>query len=263
MSDYSKMLKEVEEIAKKAGAFIAQERKGFSASDIEYKGINNLVSYVDKKSEEQIIKALTALMPEAGIIGEEGTGDKDGNQYNWVIDPLDGTTNFIHGVPVYAVSIALVEGNTPLLGVVYEVNSQETFAASQGEKATLNGTPIKVSEATELGTSLLATGFPYHDFNRMASYLKILDHFMQETHGIRRMGSAAIDLVYVACGRFEGFFEHNLSPWDVAAGALIVQQAGGKVTDFKGGGDFIFGGEILAAGKVHESMAATIKKYWG
>lgn len=262
MTNLNTILNQSKDLIYQVGDFIRTEAKTFSKSDIEHKGFNDLVSYVDKESEKKLVAGLAEIVPEAGFIAEEGTSSKKGERYNWIIDPVDGTTNFTHGLPLYAISVALMEDEEIVLGIVYEINKDECFYSTKGDAAYCNGEKINVSPANTLADSLLATGFPYHDFNEMSSYLEILDTFMQSTHGLRRMGSAATDLVYVACGRFEGFFEYNLSPWDVAAGAFIVQQAGGTATDFKGGKDYIFGGQIIASGKVGNQMMEVIQKHW-
>lgn len=233
-------------LTKQVGAFIKNERGKFSTDRIEVKGKNDFVSYVDRTAEEKLIAGLAVLLPEAGFIAEEGTSSKKGIHYNWIIDPLDGTTNFIHGIPCFAISIALMHNNKLVLGVIYEINLDECFYAWEGSKAYLNGKEISVSGTGTLADSLIATGFPYYDYERQDEYMDLLKYFMKHTRGIRRLGSAATDLAYVACGRFDGFYEYSLSPWDVAAGAFIVQQAGGKVTDFTGGDDYIFGKEIAA-----------------
>ncbi|MCB0571265.1 MAG: inositol monophosphatase, partial [Phaeodactylibacter sp.] len=161
--------------------------------------------------------------------------------------PLDGTTNFLFQIPVFSISVALQQEGRSVLGIVYEINRQECFYAWLGGGAFLNGRPIRVSSRAPLEKTLLATGFPYYDYRRMAPFFKVLEHFMRHTRGIRRLGSAAVDLAYVACGRYDGFFEYSLNPWDVAAGAFIVQEAGGVVSDFNGGGNYLNGGEIIAA----------------
>ena len=234
------------EIARLAGKFMAEERKGFKASMIETKGLHDLVSYVDKESEKQIIGQLQQLLSESGFIAEEGTTDIRGERFNWVIDPLDGTTNYIQGIPIYAVSIGLLDGDELVLGVVYEVGQNECFYAWKDGGAYLNGEPIRVSERGDIHDALLATGFPYNDFSQMESYMQLLQWAMKNARGVRRLGSAATDLAYVACGRFDAFWEYDLKPWDVAAGAVIVKEAGGIVTDYKGGNDYLFGKEIVA-----------------
>jgi myo-inositol-1(or 4)-monophosphatase len=238
---------QVSEIAIKVGDFIKEECKKFNQNAIEVKSKNSLVSYVDKTAEKRIVEFLEILLPEAGFIAEEGTSDKKGEHYNWIIDPLDGTTNFMHGLPTYCVSIALQLDNEIVLGVVYEPNNQECFSAWKGGGAFLNNKPINVSPTAKVKDSLFATGFPYYDYDKLNGYMETLKWLMHETRGIRRIGSAAVDLSYVACGRFEGFYEYSLNAWDVAAGALIVIEAGGVVTDFKGGSDYIFGREIIAS----------------
>jgi len=261
--DLNQLLPQVVALSKEAGAFIAREaQQGFDRNKVEYKGFNDLVSYVDKTSEEILVKGLSALLPNSGFIAEEGTRKAERKEYTWVIDPLDGTTNFAHGLPVYCVSVALMHHDEVVLGVVYEVGRDECFTATSTQQALLNGQPISVSQAVGLEHSLMATGFPYNEFGMMEEYQTVLRTFMKKTHGVRRLGSAAADLAYVACGRFEGFFEYNLKPYDVAAGALIVQQAGGTVTDFSGGSQYIFGGEILAGNAGHQAMLDLLKRYW-
>jgi myo-inositol-1(or 4)-monophosphatase len=253
----------VVEIAKTAGAFIREQRKTFSADKIEFKGINDMVSYVDKSAEEMIVYALKGLIPEAGFITEEKTINKVGEKYNWIIDPLDGTTNFIHGLPVFSVSIALQEHEELVVGVVYEVNLDECFYAWQGSAAYLNGKEIKVSKAPTIGDSLLATGFPYFDFSKQPQYIALFTELMKSCHGLRRLGSAAVDLAYTAAGRFDGYYEYNLNPWDVAAGILIVRQAGGDVVNFNGGMECLKSRELLATnGKVTKEILAVIQKHF-
>ncbi|MBN7814264.1 inositol monophosphatase family protein [Algoriphagus pacificus] len=257
------LLEETQEIAKQVGAFIRKERQHFDVEKVEHKGFNDLVSYVDKEAEKKIVAALSKILPGAGFITEEGTNTTRADRYNWVIDPLDGTTNFIHGVPVFAVSIALIDGEEVILGVVYEVNRHECFYAMKGGGAFCNDTKIKVSPAPDLSASLIATGFPYYNFELIDKYLAALKSMMQKTHGLRRFGSAATDLCYVASGRIEGFFEYNLNSYDVAAGALIVQEAGGAVTDFSGGNNFVFGREIIASnGRIQEEFSKEIQAIW-
>jgi myo-inositol-1(or 4)-monophosphatase len=237
--------------AREAGAFIRTEQKKIKAGQVETKSRNSLVTYVDKQSEAMLVKALGTLLPGSAFIAEEGTVSNADNKgpysnYQWVIDPLDGTTNFIHGIPCFAVSIGLHRDQVPVLGVVYEVNMDECFYAWEGSPAYLNGSVIKVSATSKLEDSLLATGFPYYDHGQEEEYMLLFRQFMRSTRGLRRLGSAATDLAYVACGRFEAFYEYSLQPWDVSAGAFLVQQAGGKVCDFQGGKDFIFGKSIVA-----------------
>lgn len=256
------LLQEVIVLVKETGDFIRQEAQNFDKSKIEYKGKNDLVSYVDKEAEKRLVAGLNQVLPGAGFIAEEGTSTKRSDSYNWVIDPLDGTTNFTHGLPIYSISVALLKRGELTLGVVYDVSRDECFHATKGGGAFLNHMPISVSPVKSIDQGLIATGFPYYDFEQMNQYLAILNDFMQGTHGLRRMGSAAIDLAYTACGRFEGFFEYNLNSYDVAAGALLVKEAGGIVTDFKGGNDFLFGREIVAGNPTQPEMLKVIQKYW-
>lgn len=254
---------QVIELAKQAGDFIRQERKTFTTDRIEHKGLNDLVSYVDKKAETIIVAGLQAILPESGFITEEKTINKTGERYNWIIDPLDGTTNFIHGLPVFSVSIALKEYDELVLGVVYEINQDECFYAWKGSAAYLNGKEIKVSEAPTIGDSLIATGFPYYDFVKQPQYIALLNHLMQNCHGLRRLGSAATDLVYTAAGRFDAFYEYNLNPWDVAAGIVIMRQAGGQVVNFTGGDEVLDSRELLATnGKITDELLSAIQRYF-
>jgi myo-inositol-1(or 4)-monophosphatase len=256
--------KEVIEICQQVGEFIRTEGLSFDLSKVEQKqSFNNLVSYVDKEAEKKLIHTLEKIIPGSSCLGEEGTSlNATAAEYHWIIDPLDGTTNFLHGLPVFGVSVALQRNEETILGVVYEINRHECFHAIKDAQACLNNKAIKVSPAKHLNESLLATGFPYEHFDKKDLYLEIIKDFLGTSHGIRRLGSAAIDLAYVACGRLEGFFEYNLNAWDVAAGAFIVQQAGGIVTDFKGGSDFLHGNELVAACSVHPQMLSVIQHYW-
>ena len=259
----ARLEQDVINICREVGKFIRAESQAFDRSRIEFKmGFNNLVSYVDKEAELRLVESLKGLLPESGMVAEEGTGRKVPDGLNWIIDPLDGTTNFLHGLPPFAISVALAEGNSIRLGVVYEITRDECFHAYAGSPSFCNGSEIRVSTITHLNESLLATGFPYYHQDKREVYLEIIKEFLERTHGIRRLGSAAVDLAYVACGRMEGFFEYNLNAWDVAAGTFIVQQAGGKVTDFRGGGNYLYGGELVAAGLVHAEMLNVIQSLW-
>jgi myo-inositol-1(or 4)-monophosphatase len=260
----SQLLDLTRKVAEDVGTFIETERQHFSMDRVEHKGFNDLVSYVDKEAERQCVSRLQEIFPEAGFITEEGTNTTRGETYNWVIDPLDGTTNFIHGLPVFAVSIALMEEEEVVLGVVYEVNRKECFYAYKGGGAFCNGVALQVSKAPNLTASLIATGFPYYQFDLIDRYMNIMKSLMQKTHGLRRLGSAAVDLCYVAAGRAEGYFEYNLNSYDVAAGVLLVQEAGGQVTDFGGGRDFIFGRQVVATNQfIHQELLEAVGEHWG
>ncbi len=263
MIDLLAVEKNVMTVCLEVGDFIEHEGSFFDRSRIEKKeGFNNLVSYVDKESEKKIVEALSRILPGSGFIAEEGTAVESTNDYRWIIDPLDGTTNFTHGMPLFAISIALAINNRVVLGIVYEINKKEMFHTVAGSPAYCNNKEIHVSPIQTMQESLLATGFPYYEFEKMEAYLMIIRNFLRQSHGVRRLGSAATDLAYVACGRFEGFFEYNLNSWDVAAGAFLVQQAKGTVTDFSGGSNFLFGGELIAGCGVHKEMLAIIRKEW-
>lgn len=260
---HEKVARQVIDIAKEAGEFIREQRKTFSPDKIEIKGLNDLVSYVDKTAEQLIVSGLQKVLPEAGFITEEKTINKTGDRYNWIIDPLDGTTNFIHGLPVYSVSIALQEYDKLIVGVVYEINQDECFYTWENSPAYLNDNEIKVSGTPTINKSLLATGFPYYDFSKQQTYINLFTELMKSCHGLRRLGSAAVDLAYTACGRFDGYYEYNLNAWDVAAGILIVRQAGGDVINFKGGDECLNTRELLATnGKITQELLGTIQKYF-
>ena len=261
--DLEKITRQVVEIARKAGKFIRTESEKFGSSDILEKGTHNLVTYVDKESENQIVKALKNILPKAGFIAEENQSLERKQQYNWIIDPLDGTTNFVHHLPPFSVSIALTNKKGIIVGVIYEINLDECFYAWKGGPAFLNEKQIQVSKTKLLDNALVATGFPYYDYSLMKPYLNLLSDLMQTTRGVRRLGSAAVDLAYVACGRFDLFYEYSLNPWDVAAGILIVQQAGGTVTDFTGGNNYLFGKRIIASNQlIHKEFDTKMKVYF-
>ncbi len=224
----------------KNAAYISKQLELLKAKDIELKDEHNFVTYVDRKSEEMLVEELSRLVPGSGFIAEEGKYGSEGADLKWVIDPLDGTTNFIHGVPIFSISVALMQEDQVILGVVHEINRSESFYSWQGGKAYLNGKEIRVSPAGRLHDSLLVTGFPYRRDDILDRYVDLFKGFIKKTQDLRRLGSAAADLAFVAAGRFEGFYEIGLSPWDVAAGSFLVKQAGGRVTDFNGGDDYHF-----------------------
>ena len=245
--DYKELCAQVQQIAREAGSFIREEGKKISSTDVETKSVASLVTYVDKTAEANIVSALKELIPGSGFVAEEGTAEQNDSKFTWYVDPLDGTTNFIHGITPHSVSIALQEDEKFVIGVVYEVGADEMFYAWKDSPAYLNGKEIHVSKTSQSVDTLIATGFPYYDFDRMEDYLEATKEIMQKTRGIRRLGSAAVDIAYVAAGRFNAFYEHALHAWDVAAGVFILQQAGGKTVDFSGEDNWLFGGEIVAA----------------
>jgi len=261
MIDLKIICEEAISIIKLAGDFIRQQRISFNANAVEYKGFNDLVSYVDKNAELILVQGLQKLIPDAGFITEENTLSISDRDYQWIIDPLDGTTNFVHGIPCYCVSVGLTYQNKLVLGIVYEINLDECFYAWKSGGAWMNEKPISVSKIDTVSKSLLATGFPYTNYERMGPYMEVFDYCMRNTHGLRRLGSAAVDLAYVACGRFEGFYEYGLNSYDVAAGAFIVLEAGGKVSDFSGTDNFLFGREIIACNVgMYDEFLGVVKK---
>ena len=262
MIDLELICRETRKIAIKVGTFIKEHQNKISADVIENKGTHDFVTYVDKTAEAKIIEGLKPLIGEAGFIAEEGTDSTIGTKYNWIIDPLDGTTNYIHGFSPFAVSIALKKEDKIVLGVVYEISLNECFYSWEGAPAYLNDKTITVSKASTVETSLVGTGFPYNNFDQLDSYMDLLKHLCINSQGVRRPGSAATDLAYVACGRFDAFYEYGLQAWDVAAGAFLVQQAGGNVCDFLGEDDYIFGQEIIASNSLNfTEFKACIQKF--
>jgi len=262
MDNLQSITQQISELAREAGSYIADQRKHFNFAQAEVKGQNDLVSYVDKTAEQMITARLKELLPEAGFLTEEQTIAQSDGEYRWIVDPLDGTTNFIHGIPAYAVSIALSRNNQLMAGVVYEITKEECFSAWLHGGAYLNGQAIHVSSVQNLTDGLFLTGLPIKDFLQKEQYLKIVGELMSRTHGLRRMGSAAVDCAYVACGRAEAYFEYNINAWDIAAGALIVQEAGGSVSDFSGDNNYLFGREIVVGGAVHKQLLDVIQKFW-
>lgn len=248
--DLKDLCEEIVHIARDTGSYIKNESAHFDLAKVENKGFHDFVSYVDKGAEQKLIEKLGLLLPEAGINAEEGTSSKKGDRYNWIIDPLDGTTNFLHNLHPYAISIGLKDYNEIITGVVYEVDGDETFVAWKNGGAWLNNNKIHVSGSINIGNCLIATGIPYKDLNRLETYINCLEHFIRNSSGVRRMGCASIDLAYVACGRFDAFFEYGLNPWDVSAGILLVREAGGKVSDFSGNEGEVTGVDIVAANSI-------------
>lgn len=259
----SNLLDQVIAISREVGQFLKYEQAKILESEIEYKDrSNDMVSRADKEAEQRFVDFLSQLLPDSGFIAEEGTSTKVGETYNWIIDPLDGTTNYLYGIPCYCTSVALRRKGELILGVIYDPTRDECFAAEKGKGATLNGSPIHVSKQDSLEKSLIATGFPYDDRDRDRQYIDILLAINAHSRGMRRLGSAALDMAYVACGRFEGFYEYGLNAWDVAAGAIIIQEAGGKVSSFIDGSDFIEVQTILCDNKlIHTDLLAFLKDW--
>lgn len=235
-------LEPMQELARDAGALLMSF---FGKVAIEYKGDADLVTQADRASEKLIVDRIRKQWPNHDLLGEEGSRTETGSDFRWYIDPLDGTTNFAHGYPVFCVSLALEYRGERIAGVIYDPSRQEMFSASHGGGALLNGTPIHVSRTPRLVESLLATGFPSHKRHKNPN-IHFYHQITLRSHGIRRAGSAALDLCYVACARYDAFWEFNLNPWDTAAGVLMVEEAGGKVTNFSGASFSIDSRQVLA-----------------
>jgi myo-inositol-1(or 4)-monophosphatase len=228
---------------------------------IDVKHHHDFVTDIDRRSEATIIQHIRRAFPDHEILAEESGKHEQTSDYRWIIDPLDGTTNFIHGMPMFAVSIALEVQGELHAGVVYEPVRKELFTAEKNKGAFLNDRKIAVSTTAEKARCLLATGFPFRNFSMLDDYLRIFKYFMTRTSGIRRPGSAALDLCYLACGRYDGFWELNLNPWDMAAGTLIIEEAGGRITDFSGGDHFLYKGNIIGSnGHIHAWMLDGVKE---
>lgn len=245
--------------ARAAGEIISRNVDRIDTLTIENKARNDWVSDVDRMAEEAIIRVIKRAFPHHGILAEE-SGNQNGNEYLWIIDPLDGTTNFLHGFPQYAVSIALQNRDTIEQAVVYDPYKQELFTASKGSGAALNGRRIRVTGLRSLDGALLGTGIPFREEQDLDLYLKTMKAVLPGTAGVRRAGSAALDLAYVAAGRMDGFWEFSLHPWDMAAGILLIREAGGIVSDFDGQANYMKNGNIIAGGlKVHAAMLKAIR----
>lgn len=258
-SELNNLCLQVKKVAIETGLLILKERETLSQQTIESKSKNNFVTLVDKKAEESIVRALMQVHPGAGFLTEEETIKNEQKEFTWIIDPIDGTTNFIHGLPCFCISIGLLHNNELVLGMIYEPVHNECFYATKGNGAYLNGKKINVSQNNKVKDSLLVTGFPYHDEGKLSRFINLFEYFIKNSHGVRRLGSAAIDMAYVACGRFDAFYEYGLNPWDVAAGCIILQEAGGKISDFSNDNNYLFGKELIASnGLIHNELQEII-----
>ena len=252
-------LQTAKKAAIKAGELLVHSYGKLKSNQIRQKSKNDFVTDLDKASEKLIVSILKKDFPEHAIQAEEG-GLSEGSETRWIIDPLDGTSNYIHQFPMFAVSIGIVHNDKLHTGVVYDPLHREMFTAEKGKGSFLNGKRFYASPGPRLENALMSTGIPFRARNRFEEYMDSLKKISLASAGMRRGGSAALDLAYVACGRFEGFWEINLSPWDIAAGALLIEEAGGRITDVWGRGDYLENGDVLASnGKIHKELLAITK----
>ena len=263
MKNYETILQTAVAVAREAGAVVRDAFPRAALANVSFKGAVNPVTETDTAAEELIVTRLRAAFPGHRILAEEGGGD----EWNtpgppvWLVDPLDGTNNFSHGFPHVAISLALLVEGQPVVGVAHDPLRDETFAATAGGGTTLDGWPIHVSRVEHLADAFLATGFPYDRRTAPDNNVERLGHFLRRSQGVRRAGSAVLDLAYVACGRFDGFWEIRLKPWDAGAGVLLVREAGGQVTDFESGPDCVSGEFIVASnGRIHSQMLRVIRE---
>ncbi len=249
------------EAAVEAGQFLKRNVGKIQQIDRKFGQETNLVTEIDRKAEEMIIEKIRKRYQHHDFLGEEFGGHGTESEYKWIIDPLDGTTNFTHGLPIFCVSIGLEHNGEIILGVVYDPNLEELFTAEKSKGAYVNNKRLRVSGTTKMSESLLVTGFPYDIQSKTDSILVHFENFLKEAQAVRRLGSAALDLCYVAAGRFDGYWENSLNPWDMAAGVLMVQEAGGKCTDLRGFPSTIYQKPVLATnGLIHEQMVEVLKR---
>lgn len=263
LMDFVLLMDQALKVTGGAAQFIKSQAGKVEAASIEVKSRNSLVSYVDKEAEQILVKGLREIIPSAGFITEEATVDQITSEFTWVIDPLDGTTNFLQQIPVYSVSVGLLHHDEIVMGIVADIEQNDVYYAWRGGGAWRNGESIHVSECTDVSDSVVATGFPYASRDVLPQLTATFDYFLKNARGIRRLGSAAIDLVYVACGRFDAYYETSLNPWDIAGGIIIVQEAGGVISDFKNGNTMLQNGQVIAAPKIlHEQLVAQIQGFF-
>jgi len=233
--------------AREAGALLRRRFADGAPLRVEWKGLHDFVTEVDREAEQVVLQRLRESFPDHAIMSEEAAPEVAAADYRWVVDPLDGTTNFVHGVPTFSVSVALEDREGVLAAAVYDPMRNEMFRASRGGGACLNDETIRCAEPAGTTEALIATGFPYRELSRVREYLEVFEALIRTTAGLRRAGSAALDLSYTACGRYDGFWELGLSRWDIAAGVLLVHEAGGRITDMVGGNGYMDSGDIVAA----------------
>jgi myo-inositol-1(or 4)-monophosphatase len=263
MADYSNELNVAKEAATQA-ADVIRSYSNEKSFEINFKGRNDLVTDADLAAEEKIIDIIKEHFPEDQILAEESSEEQVLSiERTWMIDPIDGTTNFAHDFPVFCVSIGLWKNRQPKMGLVLEVNSGECFHATEGNGAYLNENPIEVSSVSDASHSMIGTGFPYNDVSLFTNYLRLLSWLIQRTQAIRRPGAASYDLCCVAAGRFDGFYEYSLNPWDVGAASLIVKEAGGVISDWEGGDNWLFGQRIIAGNpEIHAFLLRAVQEHF-
>jgi myo-inositol-1(or 4)-monophosphatase len=247
--------------ARCAGKIIIDNISSLSRDDIGEKQASDYVTRVDRDAEDAIVTSLKAAFPDHAIQAEESGEESAGSLYKWIIDPLDGTTNYIHDYPQFSVSIGLESDGDIILGVVFDPLRDELFTGIKDEGAFLNGRPLRVSHVSAMNESLISTGFPFRNKVMIDKYLELFRALFHEVSDLRRAGSAALDLAYLACGRCDGFFEIGLSPWDIAAGSLLIREAGGFITDFAGGSDYLRTGNVVAGNPdLHGEILMRVKR---
>jgi len=257
----SAFLETAQKAAFDAGKILMDNFGKVAKQDIRKKAATDFISYVDETSERKIIETIQQSFPDHAVLAEEGGMVEKKSDYTWIIDPLDGTTNYLRTIPVFAISIALKHKDETLVGVVYDPVHDDLFCAEKGQGTLLNNKSVQVSQKSKLNESFIATGFPFKSKHKLSSYLSVFENIFNSCVGMRRMGAAAIDLAYVACGRFEGFWEIGLAPWDIAAGRILINEAGGRITDFWNAGDFKDSAYVLATNAaIHEELGGIIRE---
>jgi len=262
MQNLESLCSQVLTLVDKTSSFIASEYGKVGVNEIETKDHNSLVSYVDKSAEDMLVKGLSALIPGCGFITEEDTQDRK-EEYTWIIDPLDGTTNFLYNIPHFSVSVALEHDGELILGVIGDVMHKENFYAWKGGGAFMNGEKIQVSKRTDFSECVIATGFPYESFYDKKPYFSMMEKVMNEARGLRRFGSAALDMAYVANGRFDAFYETSINAWDVSAGIVICKEAGGVLSDYHNGEKYFTGSTIIVANPtIQQILVENTRKFF-
>ena len=255
------------ELIQNVGEWIYKEKNHFSSSSIKVKSFNSFVSYIDIEAEKKLIRGLKLLIPDSGFIAEENHNLEASDDYNWIIDPLDGTTNYIHDLAHYSISVALLNRDEIVWSAIYDVSNFKMYTAEKDMGAFCNGKKLSIQNGKKMHDGIIGTGFPYYDFSQVDSYLSVLKKCFKYSRGVRRFGSAAIDLSFVAEGKFVAFFEYGLAPWDIAAGILLVRESGGIVSKFDGkqipDKNLLFERNIVAANSAsHETLVNWTSKYF-